>query len=324
MGWRAWGSGLLWLGAMSAGVPPGLASAAEPEIVFIDVETDPGAPRYPNFRKALAARSETLAARSRYDPLPQGIAPEARRERLRKAAALRPLVLVTHNTDLARDARDLKLDVPLIFATLADPLDLGFVDEANRNLHNVTGISVRGEPMAKQLELLREWVGPRRPVGVLADRYWIHSGRGKRALALVEAQTGAPPVVRLADNAAELDAALADMRPGTADAWLVVAVPFALRGAARVVARLEALGRPAVYSSSNFTDAGGVLSYEAHVASIAERLAAMAVQIAGGARARDVPFERASEFRLSVNVAAAERSAFPVPKSLLRRANAFR
>lgn len=300
------------------------AAAGQPAIVFIDVESDPGAHRYQNFRKALQAKSEPLAQRLRYEGLPAGTGSPERRERLRAVERQAPAVLVTLSTDLASDARAMGLTIPMVFATLADPIDLGFVDEANRNLHDATGVSLRGEPMAKQIELLREWVGPKRRLGVVADRFWIASGRGKRALALVESATGAKPVVRMADNAVELDRMLEGLRPDTADAWLVVSVPAALRGARKVVARMEAIGRPAVYSSVLFSDAGGVLSYEAFNSGIHDRIAALVIQVARGVRARDIPFEKPTDYRLAVSVAGAERSAFPVPKSLLRRANAFR
>ena len=60
--------------------------------------------------------------------------------------------------------------IPIVFITGADPVKAGLVNSLNRPGANVTGVSFLANTLAaKQLELLRELVGPTALVGVLVN-----------------------------------------------------------------------------------------------------------------------------------------------------------
>ncbi len=309
------------------GVALALASgfvAAAGAIYFVDREPEGASTRYQAFAAKLRSQARGTPPDLRYFRMPPEFDAAGRRARLGELGVPQAALLVTLSTDIAMDWRDIGSKVPLVFATLADPRDLGFARPDGSRRFEATGLMLAREPIAKQLELLREWAGPQRRVGLLADRYWMGSSRGRRAVALVESITGEPPVVRLADSPGELERTLKELTPSTAQGWLVVAVPHALAGARAVVDRFQALGRPVVYANMVFVDAGGIMSFEAKVDSPYERLAALALEVYRGTPASEIPFEGPFDYRLAINVAAAERSPIPVPKKLVRRAQVFR
>src|SRR5436309_10545543 len=59
-------------------------------------------------------------------------------------------------------------DIPIVFLTGRDPVELGFVDSFNRPGRNLTGVSMLNDELnAKRLELLRELVPNAATIAIL-------------------------------------------------------------------------------------------------------------------------------------------------------------
>lgn len=82
-----------------------------------------------------------------------------------------------------------------------------------------------------------------------------------------------------------------------------------LEGAAR-------LRIPAVYGRRDYADAGGLMSYGADYDAIFTRGADYVHRILQGAKPSDIPFERASVFRLVVNAKAMKALGLTIPESV--------
>jgi len=78
---------------------------------------------------------------------------------------------------------------------------------------------------------------------------------------------------------------------------------------------------PAVYESSDFADAGGLMSYGASLTDQFKRTAVFIDKILRGAKPADLPVEQASNFALVINRRTARQLGLSIPADMLIRAD---
>ena len=78
---------------------------------------------------------------------------------------------------------------------------------------------------------------------------------------------------------------------------------------------------PAIYSDSQFVDAGGLMSYGPNYDHLFRRAATYVDKILRGARPADLPVEQPTRFELVINLKSAKALGLTIPQSLLLRAD---
>ena len=251
---------------------------------------------------------------------------DGRSERLPALAAelirVKSDIIVTRGTPSALAAKNATTTIPIVMASIGEPVETGLVASLPRPGGNITGLSAFvTELAAKRIEMLKELAPQIARVGLIDNMsnrsvppQWDETKFAAQALR-IEAHLF--DVRKPEDIARAFDAALEKR----VDALTVGndTVVIASRSQVAVLAARHRL--PAIYATREFVDAGGLLSYAAHYPDLYRRAAAYVDKIFKGAKPADLPVEQPTKFELVINLKTARGLGLTVPPMLLARAD---
>jgi putative ABC transport system substrate-binding protein len=256
---------------------------------------------------------ETRFAEGKFDQLP-GLAAELVRAKVD--------VIATYTTPAAQAAKRATATIPIVMATVIDPVTAGLAASLARPRGNITGLSqMVPDLVGKQLELLKEvapkisraalLLNPANPAHALAIRDVNVAVRSLGIqLQLVEAR-----------RPSELENAFAAMTTERAEAVIVLVDSMLIDHRTRI-ADLAARHRlPTVSATIETTEAGGLLAYGPSVRDMFRRAAAYVDKILKGAKPADLPIEQPTKFELVINLRTAKALGLTIPQSVLLRAD---
>jgi putative ABC transport system substrate-binding protein len=219
---------------------------------------------------------------------------EGSEARLRELAAelvrLPVDVIVAPNAPAARAAQQATTTIPIVIATLTDPVSAGFVRSLAQPGENITGVAgPSAEFIGKQLDLLKEAMPSVTRVAVL-----IHSVH----------PMAFPLVQELARAARSLGVQLHLLEVRSADA---------LDNAFAAQRRLPVMAT----DTRGWVEEGALLFYGLSHAANTRRAAAYVDKILKGAKPGDLPVEQPMKFELIINLKTAKALGITMPPSLL-------
>ena len=235
------------------------------------------------------------------------------------------VIVAAGGTPAALAAKQATRTLPIVFASAPDPVENGLVTSLARPGANITGLSGLAEELVgKRLEQLKQAVPGVSRVAFL----WQPGAPGERTDKdmLKEAKVTARALgVRLqfveARGPDEFARAFSDMRSARAGALTVLPSNRFLREHRRLVDLAAKNRLPAVYTSREFVDAGGLMSYGANSADLHRRAATYVDKILKGAKPGDLPVEQPTKFELAINLKTAKQIGLIVPPNVLARAD---
>jgi putative ABC transport system substrate-binding protein len=254
---------------------------------------------------------------------------EGKSERLPALAtelvALKVDVIVVGSTPQALAAQQATRTLPIVFASASDPVASGLVTSLARPGGNVTGLSNLGtELVGKCLELLTQAVpGVSRVAalwqpGVLPERTEKDMLKGADVAARA---LGVRLQVVEARGSADFDRAFSDMTRARAGALTALPSVMFFNERRRLVDLAAKNRLPAVYTTREFADAGGLMAYGPNFADMWRRAATYVDKILKGAKPGDLPVEQPTKFELVINLKTAKALGLMIPPSLLGRAD---
>lgn len=236
----------------------------------------------------------------------------------------KPDVLYAYFGSMALIAKKLTQEVPIVFAIVSNPEEIGLVASLAKPGGNVTGASTRAiELDGKRFELLREIVPGMQRVAVLVnpdvpevakrfvDSYGKIATKLRVQLLTVEAR-----------SMEELGPAFDRMAREDVQGMLGTADPtHLLRLRAPVVSNAARVGLPAMYVDERYVEAGGLISYGTDNIEQYRRGANYVDKILRGAKPADLPVEEPTNFRMVLNLKTAKALGIKIPQTVLVRAD---
>jgi putative ABC transport system substrate-binding protein len=231
-------------------------------------------------------------------------------------------VIVTTGAAAALAAQRATNRIPIVMASGADQVGLGLASSFAKPGGNVTGVSsFTPDLMAKRLELLREIVPGSVRLGALWHKENISSMASVREIDGAAAKLGVAFQSLGISDAEGLDDAFTTMTRQKIDALIVVNSPlmFLLRAKLAALALKHRL--PAIFGSTEYVEAGGLIGYGPSYVELARRAANYVDRILKGANPGDLPIELPTTFELAVNAKTARALGLTIPPTMLARAN---
>jgi putative tryptophan/tyrosine transport system substrate-binding protein len=200
-----------------------------------------------------------------------------------------------------------------------DPLARGYIPSLARPGGNITGLVFQQLELAqKQVELLTQAFPDRTRLAMLFDALSGQIDAAQRAAKALNLQVQA---LRLENPPYDFDAAFRDAAVGGAQMVLVLSSLFFLPQRDRIVALANAHRLPAMFIVKHWALAGGLMSYGADFPLMYRRAADYVAKILKGAKAADLPVERATKFELVVNLKTSRAIGIELPTAILLRAD---
>jgi len=240
----------------------------------------------------------------------------------RELLALKVDVIVTRGTPAAKAVKNATSTVPVVMMASGDPVGVGLVTSLARPGGNITGLSaIVGELSPKRLELIKEIVPGLARIAVLANtsndavrRDWARIETAARSLG-VQSQ-----LLDLRESDA-LGPTFDDASARRADALVVVIDAITQANQQRIVDLAMKHRLPAIYSSREFVDAGGLISYGVSYPDLYRRAATYVDKILKGTKPADLPVVQPTKFELVINLKTAKALGIGVPPTLSARAD---
>ena len=230
--------------------------------------------------------------------------------------------IVTRSTAPIRAAKNASKTIPIVFATAGAPIEDGLVASLARPGGNVTGLALLSAEMdGKKLELLKE-AFPK--VTRVAFLWTVGSARGDLRVREVEAAAKALGL-RLQSlgvtGSDDFERVFEEAKKGGAQALISVPSPFLATHRALIFDFAAKNRLPAMYSTSDFVEAGGLMSYGPDLLDNWRRAAIFVDKILKGRTPADLPVEQPMKFEFIVNLQAAKKIAVTIPPNVLVRAD---
>jgi ABC-type uncharacterized transport system substrate-binding protein len=237
--------------------------------------------------------------------------------------ALQPAVIIAGSAPGALAAREATRAIPIVMASVQDPMALGLAASMARPGGNVTGVWSEGDDslIGKRLELFKDAVPGASRIAVFVDP------ADASDVSTVKAVPAAARALRLdlrvieVRSASDFEAAFAAAAREGAQGLYVSQNPFFFARRAEIAAMALRARLPAVDGYREFAVAGGLMSYAASLPDFYRRFGAFVDKILKGANAGDLPIERATKFELVVNLKTAKALGLTIPESFLLRAD---
>jgi putative ABC transport system substrate-binding protein len=248
---------------------------------------------------------------------------EARQRFAKELVALQPDLILSHVTPTTAALLQQTRTIPIVFASVTDPVGSGFVASFPRPGGNVTGFTNFEPTMAgKWLELLTE-IAPRvvrvaflfNPATAPYTESFLDPFKAAAASFAVEAITA--PV----RDSAALETVIAARAREPNGGLIVMTDSFMVAHRAEITSLAARFRLPAVYPFRYFTDVGGLLSYGNDLTDSFRRAAAYADRILKGAKPGELAVQAPVKFELVINLKTARALGLDVPLSLQQRAD---
>jgi putative tryptophan/tyrosine transport system substrate-binding protein len=252
---------------------------------------------------------------------------EGRLDRLPELAAdlvRRPVAVLVAvgGASSALAAKKATSTIPIVFVIGGDPVQLGFSSSLSRPDGNATGMTIISADLAqKRLGLLRELVPKATAFAALVNP---NTPEGRVQLSDMRAagqSLGLNFRILEAGDAKGIESAFATLAQDKPDALLVGSDPVFDVYREKLVALVAAAAIPAIYQFRDFTEVGGLMSYDPDIAEAHRQVGVYTGKILKGAKPAELPIQQPTKFQLVINLKTAKTLGLEIPSNLLARAD---
>jgi putative tryptophan/tyrosine transport system substrate-binding protein len=236
--------------------------------------------------------------------------------------ALAPDVFLAIGTPAVVALQQATHTVPIVFASVIDPVGGGFVDSLARPGGNTTGFTLFEYGLSgKWPELLKQIAPSVTRAAVLRDATITTSVGRFAVIQAVAPSLGvelSPAGVRDAD---EIERSVTTFARGSNGGLIVTGSPLTAVHRNLIIALAARHRLPAIYPYRYFATSGGLISYGPDSIDPYRRAAGYVDRILKGEKPADLPVQAPTKYELAINLKTAKALGIEMPASVLARAD---
>ena len=240
----------------------------------------------------------------------------------REMVALEPEVILVQSNPGVAALRQVTSTIPIVFVSVADPVESGFVESLARPGGNITGFSNFEASMGgKWLEALKQ-IAPRvtRVLALLQAETAANAGFLRTAQSAASS-LGVTLTAASVHNATEIETALAALSAEANCGLIVMPHPVTTANRDLILKMAAQVRLPAVYPFRYYVVEGGLMSYGIDTVDLFRRAAIYVDRILRGAKPRELPVQAPSKFEMAINLKTAKALGLDVPVHLQQLAD---
>jgi len=282
-------------------------------------ENDPeGKLRYSAFTQGLVDLGWTDGRNVRMDLRWAGGEINRIRALAQELVGLQPDIILTSATAatvaLQRETRT----IPIVFASMGDPVALSIVAQLDRPSGNITGFAnLEASLGAKWLELLAEIAPGLKRAAIMFNPDTAPASAYVSSLETAARSLKVVPIIVPVHSDVEIEDAIIALGREPGGGLIVISEVFTLAHRVSIILAAARNNVPAIYWQSVFARDGGLLSYGIDQADNFRRAATYVDRILRGAKPAELPVQLPTKFEMVVNLKTAKALGLAVPPSLL-------
>jgi len=211
--------------------------------------------------------------------------------------------------------------IPIVFATVADPLGTGLVASLSKPGGNITGLSLTSPELAsKRLELMREVIPNLRRLAIMANAAYPPAIRELNEVEVAAQLLGIETIALKIRQAADI-APTFEVINGRAEGLYVVGESLTNANQVRINSFALADRLPTMNPNRERVEIGGLMSYGPNFPSLYRRAGDFVDRILRGTKPADIPVEQPTKFDLVINLTTAQALRLKLSESFLLRAD---
>jgi ABC-type uncharacterized transport system substrate-binding protein len=236
--------------------------------------------------------------------------------------ASRPDVILATTSPSVAALQQATRTVPIVFASVVDPVGGGFVDSLTRPGGNTTGFTLFEYGLSgKWPDLLKQIAPSVTRAAVLRDATLMTSVGQFAVIQAVAPSLGVelnPVGVR---DAGEIERGVTTFARGSNGGLIVTGSPLTAVHRDLIVTLATQHHLPAVYPFRYFATSGGLIAYGPNSVDPYRRAAGYVDRILKGEKAADLPVQAPTDYELVINLKTAKALDLTVPDTVLARAD---
>ena len=212
--------------------------------------------------------------------------------------------------------------VPIVFGLDDDPVKVGLVTSFNRPSGNATGVYyVTSTLGGKRLGLIRDLLPRADLVGVLVNPKNPRAEETITDIRAAASAVGQQIDLVEASNGHEMESGLATLVQKRASALVLIPDILFFSRRVQLVTLATRHGIPAIYTSREYVQAGGLMSYGTDLADVWPQVGEYSGRILKGAKPADLPVAQSTKFELAINLQTARAFGLEIPPMLIAAAD---
>ena len=241
-----------------------------------------------------------------------------------KLVALKPDLIFTTNAASALALQRATRTIPIVFASITDPVALGLVKTLSRPGGNFTGTSGTQslEVFGKRLQLLKEWFPRLSRLAVMRNPDDPADEMGQpETLRRFASQFGIQVTELNLKNLSDIDVVFAQLQRDKPEALYIFANAVTYTHRETICRRVLTRGLPSVTGNTQVVEAGCLFAYAPRLEEVARETVPYIDKILRGAKPADLPVQQPTKYELVINAKTAKALGLTIPQSLLLRAD---